>query len=121
MAVSEAVVGSSGTATAQALLVRRYMVVLYKVRPFSALVGKLFLRRIFFALPNLLAGEMLYPELIQESARADAALDAALAWLRASPGDRARVESRMDDLAALMGKPGVCGFWADRILAAVNQ
>jgi lipid-A-disaccharide synthase len=121
MAISEAVVGSSGTSTAQALLLRRYMVVLYKMRPFSALVGKLFLRNLFFALPNLLAGEMLYPELIQENARPDAALGAALAWLRASPDERARVESRMVDLAALRGRPGDCGFWADRILAAVNQ
>ncbi|MDL2264035.1 lipid-A-disaccharide synthase [Synergistaceae bacterium OttesenSCG-928-I11] len=120
MVVSEAVVGSSGTATAQALLLRRYMVVLYKLRPLSAFIGKILLRHLFFAVPNLLAGEMFYPELLQENATPEAAFDAAMRWLRGSPEDRSRALSKMEGLAALMGKAGVCDFWADRILAAVN-
>ena len=120
MAISEAVAGSSGTATAQALLLRRYMVVLYKLRPLSALIGKIFLRHLFFAVPNLLAEEMFYPELIQENATTEKAFDAAMKWLQSPPERRAEVEAKMERLAALMGRPGACDFWADRILAAVN-
>ena len=119
-ALSCLVVGSSGTATVEALLLRRFMVVLYKVRPLSALIGKLVLSHLFFAMPNVLAREQFYPELIQDRATAEAAKAAAFAWLDASDGHRAKVENRMNELIALMGKPGAYDFWADRILGALR-
>ncbi len=120
MAASRLVVGSSGTATAEALLLRRYMVVLYKVRPLSALIGKLFLSHLFFAIPNVLARERFYPELIQQFATPEAAKAEAFAWLDASGEQRAVAERRMDELVKLMGRPGAYNFWADRILGALG-
>lgn len=120
MAASEFVVGSSGTATVEALLLRRYMVVLYKVRPLSGLIGRFALRNRFFAMPNVLANEEFYPELIQDRVTAEAAKAAAFAWIDADGPRRARVEKRMGEVIALMGKPGVYGFWAERILGALR-
>lgn len=119
MAAADAVVGASGTVTAQALLLRRFMVVLYKVSAFSAFIGRLVLRNKFFSVPNLLADEMFYPELMQEDARAETALAEALRYLRAAPDERARVDAKMESLASLMGRPGACDFWAERVLEAV--
>lgn len=120
MASCCAVVGASGTATAQALLLRKFMVVLYKVSAFSAFVGRLVLRNRFFAVPNILAGEMFFPELIQGGARADRALDAISKWLDMPRAERESYDRRMDALAGLMGDRGALDLWAGRVCEAVS-
>lgn len=120
MAISEAIVGSSGTATAQALLLRKFMVVMYRLSPLSAMIGRLVLRNQFFAVPNLLAGEMFFPELIQQDAVPKRA-SAALLEIIGRDEERKRADlARMDRLAALMGREGVIGFWAEHLLEAVS-
>jgi lipid-A-disaccharide synthase len=71
MAASDAVLLASGTATLEAALVKRPMVVAYRVAPLT----NWFLRRFgvfkaeHFALPNLLAARRLVPELFQDDVR----------------------------------------------------
>ena len=119
MEVSRVAAGSSGTATAEALLLGRYMVVMYRLRPLSALIGKMFLRHLFFAIPNLLAQEMFYPELIQEAATAAAVERELMAWLRDEAG-RKKKEKKMKELVERMGRPGAYDFWATRVLEALS-
>jgi lipid-A-disaccharide synthase len=120
MSVSRAAAGSSGTATAEALLLRRYMVVMYKLRPLSALIGKLLLSHLRFAIPNILAGEEFFPELIQSRATGEAAAAAVLEWLESDAIAREERESRMEELAGLMGETGIYGLWSDAITGAVS-
>ncbi|MDR1581575.1 MAG: lipid-A-disaccharide synthase [Synergistaceae bacterium] len=116
MGAAGVVVGASGTATAEALLLRRYMVVMYKVSFFTNLVGRVLLRGVKFALPNILAGEYFYPELIQERATAENALACANDWLGESARAREERTRMMDELAGQMGRPGAAAFWAEQIL-----
>ena len=120
MGAADVVVGASGTATAEALLLRRYMVVMYKVSFFSSLVGRALLRGVKFALPNILAGEYFYPELIQERATAENALACACDWLDKSARAREECARAMDKLVAKMGRPGAAGFWAEQILGELE-
>jgi lipid A disaccharide synthetase len=120
MGAADVVVGASGTATAEALLLRRYMVVMYKVSFFSSLVGRALLRGVKFALPNILAGEYFYPELIQERATAENALARARDWLDKSARAREECARAMDKLVAKMGRPGAAGFWAEQILGELE-
>jgi lipid-A-disaccharide synthase len=120
MGAADIVIGASGTATAEALLLRRYMVVMYKVSFFSSLVGHMLLRGVKFALPNILAGEYFYPELIQERATAENALACAREWLGESGRVREERARAMDALAAKMGRPGAAGFWAEQILGELE-
>jgi lipid-A-disaccharide synthase len=120
MGAADVVVGASGTATAEALLLRRYMVVMYKVSFFSSLIGRLLLREVKFALPNILAGEYFYPELIQERATAENALVCAGDWLGSIARAREERARAMDELAAKMGRPGAVGFWAEQILGELE-
>lgn len=66
LAASDVVVTASGTATVQAALHERPMVVVYRVSPLTYWLGKSFLKVDMFAMPNLVAGRRIVPELIQD-------------------------------------------------------
>ncbi|NOT27338.1 MAG: lipid-A-disaccharide synthase, partial [Acidobacteria bacterium] len=66
LAASDMVITASGTATVQAALHERPMVVVYQVSEMSYRLGKRFLKVDTFAMPNLIAGQRIVPELIQE-------------------------------------------------------
>ena len=83
MAASDAVLVASGTATLEALLIRRPMVVAYKMAALSYwLARRLGLSKLrHISLPNLLAGRELVPEFLQEQVRPDVLGPAVLAAL----------------------------------------
>ena len=66
LASSDVVITASGTATVQAALHERPMVVVYRVSPMSYRLGKRFLKVDTYAMPNLVAGRRIVPELIQD-------------------------------------------------------
>jgi len=68
MAASDLVVLASGTATLEAALLKKPMVVTYKMSWFSFLLVFPFLNVKLFSLPNILAGRKIVPELIQGKA-----------------------------------------------------
>jgi len=76
LAACNAVLIASGTATLEALLYKRPMVVAYSVAPLTFRILKRLVKSPYVALPNLLAQRLLVPELLQ-----DAATPAAMAQL----------------------------------------
>ncbi|MHB8622311.1 MAG: lipid-A-disaccharide synthase [Sulfuricaulis sp.] len=68
MAASNIVLLASGTATLEAALLKKPMVVTYKVSWVSYFLIKPFLQVSLYALPNILAGRQLVPELMQGQA-----------------------------------------------------
>jgi lipid-A-disaccharide synthase len=73
MAAADVVLTASGTASLEALLTKRPMVVAYKMVPLTYwLVRRLGVSKLpHFSLPNLLAGRKLVPEFVQGQVRAD--------------------------------------------------
>jgi lipid-A-disaccharide synthase len=73
LAASDAVLVASGTATLETALVKRPMVVAYRVAPLTSwLLRDLKLMKAeYFAQPNLLAGRQVVPEFFQEAVRPD--------------------------------------------------
>jgi lipid-A-disaccharide synthase len=84
MTAADAVLVKSGTGTLEALLLERPMVVAYRLGAVTAAIVRRLLRTPFVALPNILAGRRVVPELLQEDATPDA-LAAALAGVLAAP------------------------------------
>lgn len=72
---------ASGTATLEALLFKKPMVVAYKLAPVSHWLLKKMVKSPYISLPNLLAAEMLVPEFIQDAATPEALGEAVLEQL----------------------------------------
>lgn len=68
MAAADVVLLASGTATLEALLLRRLMVVTYRVSRLSYWLMRAFSHITLYAMPNNLAGRHLVPELLQNEA-----------------------------------------------------
>lgn len=95
LAACDVAILASGTVTLEAMLVNRPMVVAYRVAAATFMIGSLFklLKTEHFALPNVLAGERLVPELLQAKLTPTALADAVLHWLD-SPAEVANLQSR---------------------------
>lgn len=107
MAAADAVLVASGTATLEAALLGRPMVITYRVSAAAARTLRL-LRRAYlpyFGLPNILAGRFVVPEFIQEEATAEN-LAQALGNLLDDEVVRTRTEQRCLEIRELLRKDG---------------
>ncbi len=71
LAASDSVLMVSGTATLEAMLYKRNMVVTYKVPALTFAIAKRLVKFKYMALPNLLSDERLVPEFLQEDVHPD--------------------------------------------------
>lgn len=99
MAASDVVLLASGTATLEAMLLKKPMVVGYRLSGVSyALLSKL-VKVPYVALPNLLAKRQLVPELLQDAATAEN-LGAAVLERLENTEERARLQEAFTELHA---------------------
>ncbi len=83
IAAADVVIVASGTATLETMLINRPMVVSYRLAPSTYQLAKLLklVRAKFFSLPNILAGEALVPELLQDDASGPRMAQEVMKWL----------------------------------------
>ena len=94
---SEVVLVASGTATLEAALFKRPMVIAYKMSPLTAWIMWRKGRIPYVGLPNILAGELVVPELLQHHATPATLARAVLDWLHDS-ARRERIAARFTEM-----------------------
>jgi lipid-A-disaccharide synthase len=116
---SEVAVVASGTATLEAALCERPMVVVYRVSPLSWLVGKLLVKVPFYSIVNLLAGKPLVTELMQTNFSAQN-VAAQVAYLLDHPEAHESMARELRALRSRLGPGGAIGRAADAVLGVLK-
>ena len=120
LAASDVVITASGTATVQAALHERPMVVVYKLSPLTYRLGKPFVRVDTYAMANLVAGRRIVPELIQDDFTSKRVADECVRLLtdeqlrRTTQDELRRVRERL-------GSAGASGRAAEAVLAVARS
>ena len=102
MEAADAVLLASGTATLEALLLGRPMVITYRMHPMTWSIGRRMLHVPYVGLPNLLAGRLVAPELLQDAAT-PSRLGAAVLGLLNSAHGRERQRAAYAAIAQTLG------------------
>ena len=119
LAAADVVLLASGTATLEAALLRKPMVVTYRVSRLSEMLIRLFAHVRMYALPNLLAGRLLVPELIQDDATAEK-LGAAVERYIAHPEQAESVQQALTEMHTAL-KQNADARAAEAVLEAIRQ
>ena len=114
MEAADAVLLASGTTALEAMLLKKPMVVSYKLGKWTYKLVKPFIKTPFASIPNLLATEMLVPELIQDDATVETLSSAVSKAL--DPKARDSVEQRFEELYEQINLPS-----GDTAAAAINK
>jgi len=115
LSVCAAGVVASGTASLEAAVTGLPIVVGYKMGPLSYLVGRALVRLPHIALPNLVAGRGVVPELIQGQCRAERVAEELSGYLE-HPERAGRVRAVLSELRERLGGAGVYERAAEAIL-----
>lgn len=97
MQAADLVLLASGTATLEAMLLRRPMVVCYRLAPLTWMLASRMLKVPYISLPNLLAGERLVPELLQDDVTPEKIAAALQDWLE-HPERQSELVQRFADI-----------------------
>ncbi|MDH4610922.1 lipid-A-disaccharide synthase [Pseudomonas sp. BN102] len=115
LAACDTVLIASGTATLEALLYKRPMVVAYKVAPLTYRILKRLVKSPYVSLPNLLAQRLLVPELLQDAATPDALAHAVVPLL-----DDGEIQTHGFDVIHRALRQDASGQAADAILQLIG-
>ena len=120
LAASDVVITASGTATIQCTLHEKPMVVVYRLSPLTYRLVKPFGHVDMYAMPNLVAGRRIVPELIQTDFTAERTAAETLKFLT----DRELYESTRQALTSVrqqLGTPGASARAAEAVLEVANS
>lgn len=118
-AACDAVISVSGTVTLQIALAGTPMVIIYKAAPLTYAIGKRLVKVEHFGLPNIVAGQGIVRELLQEAANPEAISTEILRLLQDADYNR-KQRNALELLRQRMGAPG-CSARVARIASAMSR
>ncbi len=115
LAAADLVWVASGTATLEAGLLKKPMVITYRLSPLSYWLGRLLVRVDHIGMVNIIAGERVVPELIQDEVTAERILAETRRMLQ--PETQNAVVRKLEMVRQRLGPPGAPGRVADMAMA----
>jgi lipid-A-disaccharide synthase len=119
LANTDVAITASGTATVQCALHGRPMVVVYRLSALTYQLAKRIVRVDHIAMPNLVAGRRIVPELVQDDFTPQRVSEETVRLLQ-DPQQHAAVRDALGDVCQRLGGPGASGRAADAVLAVAN-
>ena len=114
MAGSLAVAGVSGTVAVEAMLLGRYMVVIYNMKRMTYEILKRLVHVKKISIPNYLTSKPVYPELICKDAAPSRIVQELENYL-CNETNKQEIDSRLKEARALMGEDNAAEFWAESV------
>jgi lipid-A-disaccharide synthase len=119
LAKADLALASSGTVTLECAWFGVPSVVLYKVNPLEFALARRIVKVPYIAMPNLLAGEAIFPEFVQDHATASQLVSAGLPFLDDETLRRNTLH-KLDRVLATLGEPGSCRRAARAVLSLLG-
>ena len=120
MNLSELLITASGTATLEAAILGKPMVIVYKVSFFSYWIGRALIQVDHIGLVNLVAGKEIAPELIQKDVNPERLAEEALHILR-DPILCRRMTESMAEVCQSLGEPGAAQRAAGIVTSLLHE
>jgi lipid-A-disaccharide synthase len=117
---ADVVITASGTATVQAALHECPMVIVYRVSAVTEMIGRMFVTLDTFGMVNLVAGERVVPELMQERFTPAAVADEVVSLVTDDARRQAMI-GKLRDVKAKLGGRGGARRAAEVILKAASR
>ncbi len=113
---SLAVAGVSGTVAVEAMLLKRFMVVIYNMKKINYMILKKLVHVKDISIPNILTGREVYPELLCENAMPEKILNELENYLN-DPEKKQEIDLALSKGKKLMGDCNAAEFWAQVVLS----
>jgi len=120
IAASDVVITASGTATVQTAIHEKPMVIVYRLSPLTYRLGKPLVKVDTFGMVNLVAGERLAPELIQDDLTPEAVAAETVRFFT-DPAYAARTREGLRAVRRKLGTPGASRRAAGHVLAVCDR
>ena len=116
MLASQAVAGVSGTVAVEAMLLNRFMVVVYNMKKINYAILKRLVHVKNISVPNLLTEHEVYPELLCEKATPEKIVSELENYL-SNPERKKLIDEALHEGVRLMGDCNAAEFWAKCIIS----
>ena len=116
----EVIVAASGSVTLEAAILGTPLVIVYKVHRLSYQIGRRLIRVKHIGLVNLVAGDTVAPELIQDRVTPEDIVKEVKSILE-DPGRQAWIRSRLDEVRRRLGSPGASVRAAEIALSLLGR
>ena len=120
LTAADVVVTASGTATVQTAIHGRPMVIVYRVSPLTYQMVRTFAHVESVGMANLIAGDRIVPELLQDALTPDAVAEKVVEYF-ADSDHAQRTRAALADVRDKLGAPGASRRAAEAVLAVARQ
>lgn len=115
---SLAVAGVSGTVAVEAMLLGRFMVVIYNMKKLTYSILKRLVRVKNISIPNMLTSEQVYPELLCKEARPQRIMNELESYLN-DEKRKSEIDALLRDAKSSMGNCNAAEFWAECVIKSL--
>jgi lipid-A-disaccharide synthase len=105
--LADACVAVSGSVSLELMYRAKPTAIVYRMNPIALWLARRLVKLSSITLVNMLAGEMLFPEVVTSGDESDAVAGHVLRWLN-DPGERARLVAKLTALRDRVAVPGAC-------------